>query len=76
MPKRDWNALQWIAYYYIAFAIFTDREYSDSEKDAFEDTVQTVINKSVKSVGKAINDMEKQIQDHFPDIKYIDLEIN
>jgi len=39
-------------------------------------TVQTVINKSVKSVGKAINDIEKQIQDHFPDIKYIDLEIN
>ena len=33
MAKRDWNALQWIAYYYIAFAIFTDREYSDSEKE-------------------------------------------
>jgi len=49
---------------------------SNGEKDAFEDTVQTVINKSVKSVGKTINDIEKQIQDHFPDIKYIDLEIN
>ena len=49
MAKRDWNTLQWIAYYYIAFAIFTDREYNDSEK---------------------------KIQEHFPDIKYIDLEIN
>ena len=44
--------------------------------EMIEDTIQTIINKSVKSVGKAINDMEKQIQDHFPDIKYIDLEIN
>ena len=46
------------------------------EKEAIEDSLQTLINQSVKSVGKAINDMEKQIQDHFPDIKYIDLEIN
>ncbi len=33
MAKLDWNALQWIAYYYIAFEIFTDREYSNSEKE-------------------------------------------
>ena len=48
----------------------------NGEKEAIEDPLQILINKSVKSVGKAINDMEKQIQDHFPDIKYIDLEIN
>jgi len=30
----------------------------------------------VKGVGKAINEMEKKIQDRFPNIKYIDLEIN
>ncbi|MDP7609318.1 MAG: cation diffusion facilitator family transporter [Candidatus Marinimicrobia bacterium] len=44
--------------------------------EMIEDTIQTIINKSVKSVGKAINEMEKQIRDHFPDIKYIDLELN
>ena len=48
----------------------------NGEKEAIEDTVQTVINKSVKNVGKAINEMEKQIRDHFPDIKYVDLELN
>ena len=60
-----------------AFGIreITDKK-SKGEKEAIEDSLQILINKSVKSVGKAINDMEKQIQDHFPDIKYIVLEIN
>ena len=44
--------------------------------EMIEDTIQTIINKSVKSVGKAINEMEKQIRDYFPDIKHIDLELN
>ena len=44
-----------------------------SSKDA---SVKIIIKKSVKAVGEAINDMEKQIQSRFPNIKYIDLEIN
>ena len=34
------------------------------------------IHSSIRGVGSAIHDMEKQIQSRFPDIKYIDLEIN
>ena len=32
MAKRDWTLLQMLAYHYIVFAFFTDREYSESEK--------------------------------------------
>ena len=35
-----------------------------------------IVHASVKEVGHAINLLEKQIQDQFPNIKYIDLEIN
>jgi hypothetical protein len=52
-----------------------DRKLNGKE-GTVDDSIQTVINKSVKSVGKAINEMEKQIRVRFPDIKYIDLEIN
>ena len=48
----------------------------DLNKKSIDDTVQKIIHTSIQSVGSAINDMEKQIQDRFPDIKYIDLEIN
>ena len=41
-----------------------------------DDSVSNIIQKSVKGVGQAINEMEKQIQYRFPNIKYIDLEIN
>ena len=41
-----------------------------------DDSVSNIIQKSVKGVGQAINEMEKQIQNRFPNIKYIDLEIN
>jgi len=34
------------------------------------------IKKIEGAVQKAINEMEKQIQNRFPNIKYIDLEIN
>lgn len=49
---------------------------SNGKDESVEDTLQDVINKSVKSVGAAINDMERQIQARFPEIKYIELEIN
>ena len=44
--------------------------------ELIDNTVQKIILTSIRSVGSAINDMEKQIQGRFPDIKYIDLEIN
>ena len=53
------------------------REIKTGQNDETDDDlVQTIINKSIKSIGKAINEMEKQIQTNFPDVKYIDLEIN
>ena len=45
-------------------------------RELIDNTIQKIIHKSIRSVGSAINDMEKQIQGRFPDIKYIDLEIN
>ena len=48
----------------------------DLNIDLIDNTVQKIIHTSIRSVGSAINDMEKQIQGRFPDIKYIDLEIN
>ena len=32
MAERDWNPLTMLAYYYLAFATFTDGELDDSEK--------------------------------------------
>ena len=46
------------------------------EEKISDDSVSNIIRKSVKGVGQAINKMEKQIQNRFPNIKYIDLEIN
>ena len=46
------------------------------EEKISDDSVSNIIRKSVKGVGQAINEMEKQIQNRFPNIKYIDLEIN
>ena len=46
------------------------------EEKIGDDSVSNIIRKSVKGVGRAINEMEKQIQNRFPNIKYIDLEIN
>ena len=46
------------------------------EEKIGDDSVSNIIRKSVKGVGQAINEMEKQIQNRFPNIKYIDLEIN
>ena len=41
-----------------------------------DNSVSNIIHESVKGVGHAINEMEKEIQSRFPNIKYIDLEIN
>jgi len=46
------------------------------EEKISDNSVSNIIRKSVKGVGQAINEMEKQIQNGFPNIKYIDLEIN
>ena len=46
------------------------------EEKISDDSVSNIIQKSVKGVGRAINEMEKQIQKRFPNIKYIDLGIN
>jgi len=46
------------------------------EAEIGHDFVSNIIHQSVKIVGKAINEMEKKIQIKFPNIKYIDLEIN
>jgi hypothetical protein len=46
------------------------------EAEIGHDSVSNIIHQSVKSVGKAINEMENKIQIKFPNIKYIDLEIN
>ena len=51
-------------------------DISDLNKERIDNTVQKIIHTSIRGVGSAINDMEKQIQGRFPDIKYIDLEIN
>ena len=48
----------------------------DLNSELIDNTIQQIIHTSIRSVGSAINDMEKQIQGRFPDIKYIDLEIN
>ena len=53
-----------------------DFNVSIIEEKIKDDSVKIIIKKSVKGVGEAINDMEKQIQNRFPNIKYIDLEIN
>jgi len=46
------------------------------EQKIRDNSVSILIHKSVKGVGQAINEMEKQIQSRFPNIKYINLEIN
>jgi len=46
------------------------------EEKISDNSVSNIIRKSVKGVGQAINEIEKQIQNRFPNIKYIDLEIN
>ncbi|MDP6133628.1 MAG: hypothetical protein QF856_03430, partial [Candidatus Marinimicrobia bacterium] len=51
-------------------------DISDLNKERIDNTVQKIIHTSIRGVGSAINDMEKQIQSRFQDIKYIDLEIN
>ena len=45
-----------------------ENDYTVLSKEAMKHTITLV--------GSEINKMEKQIQDRFPDIKYIDLEIN
>ena len=47
-----------------------------SDESVKYDSVSNIISKTVIGVGKAINEMEKKIQSRFPNIKYIDLEIN
>jgi len=46
------------------------------EEKIGNNSISNIIHKSVKGVGQAINEMEKKIQNRFPNIKYIDLEIN
>ena len=46
------------------------------EEKISDNSVSNIIHQSVKSIGQAINDMEKEIQNRFSNIKYIDLEIN
>jgi len=49
------------------------QDITDSNKKLIDNTVQKIIHSSIRYVGSEINDMEKQIQSRFPDIKYIDL---
>jgi len=58
--------------------LFLEIDFNASliEAKISDDSISNIIHKSVKGVGQAINEMEKQIQNRFPNIKYIDLEIN
>ena len=60
----------------VKLSLEIDFNVSFIEENISDDSVSNIIQKSVKGVGKAINEMEKQIQNRFPNIKYIDLEIN
>ena len=60
----------------VKLSLEIDFNASFIEENISDDSVSNIIQKSVKGVGRAINEMEKKIQDRFPNIKYIDLEIN
>ena len=60
----------------VKLSLEIDFNASFIEERISDDSVSNIIQKSVKGVGRAINEMEKQIQNRFPNIKYIDLEIN
>ena len=60
----------------VKLSLEIDFNASFIEERISDDSVSNIIQKSVKGVGRAINEMEKKLQDRFPNIKYIDLEIN
>ena len=60
----------------VKLSLEIDFNTSFIEENVSDNSISNIIHKSVKGVGQAINEMEKEIQNSFPNIKYIDLEIN